>query len=149
MGQTGGQKQKSSDFLKKTYTYCQSVILYVLLNICSSSHQYIIKIKMKEFVFISLFLHTFTFIIMYLLCVFAFVFILLFLHIFICIIMYWLCVFAFICIYFYINAYKYINNQQSVSMQGSCAKNSQIAICTAVLPPHFAISTQYKCWQPF
>ena len=41
---------------KKQNIYCQSVTKHVLLNRCSSNYQYIIKIKVKKFVFIPLFL---------------------------------------------------------------------------------------------
>ena len=55
MGQTGGRKQKSlSFFLIKKHTYCQPVTWHILLNRCSSNYQYIIKIKVKKFVFIPL-----------------------------------------------------------------------------------------------
>ena len=58
MGRVGRRKQKRLDFLKKTKQniYCQSVTEHVLLNRCSSNYQYIIKIKVKKFIFIPLFL---------------------------------------------------------------------------------------------
>ena len=59
MSLAGEQKQKSFNFLKKktkTYAYCQLVTQQVLLNRYSFNHQCISKIKVKEFVFIPLFL---------------------------------------------------------------------------------------------
>ena len=54
-------EQKSLDFLKKIYAYCQlctssAKYIQVLLNRFSFNHQYIINIKVKEFIFILLFL---------------------------------------------------------------------------------------------
>ena len=50
------EAKKFGFFEKKQNIYCQSVTEHVLLNRCSSNYQYIIKIKVKKFVFIPLFL---------------------------------------------------------------------------------------------
>ena len=47
-------KAKKFIFFEKKHTYCPSVTWHVLLNRSSSHHQYIIKLKMKEFFFILL-----------------------------------------------------------------------------------------------